>query len=96
MNNLDELIRAAKNSFVEIDAAYQAADINEKLVMAETRNKAADQLIALQAKRLIRNASAITDADITEMKSLKDRIDDAAQIQTALLQFVGLLAKFVG
>lgn len=96
MNNLDELIRAAKNSFVEIDAAYQAADITEKLVMAETRNKAADQLMTLQAKRLIGNASAITDADITEMKALKDRIEDAAQIQTALLQFVGLLAKFVG
>ncbi|WP_404422683.1 hypothetical protein [Thalassospira australica] len=96
MNNLDELIRAAKNSFVEIDAAYQAADINEKLVMAESRNKAADQLMTLQAKRLIQNASAITDADIIEMKALKDRIDDAAQIQAALLQFVGLLVKFVG
>ena len=96
MSNLDELIRAAKASFIEIDAAYQSADINEKLVKAETRNKAADQLITLQAKRLIQNASAITDADIAEMKNLKDRIDDAAQIQTALLQFVGLLAKFVG
>ncbi len=96
MSNLDELIRAAKASFIEIDTAYQAADINEKLVMAETRNKAADQLVTLQAKRLIQNASAITDADITEMKDLKSRIDDAAEIQTALLQFVGLLAKFVG
>ncbi|OSQ49170.1 hypothetical protein [Thalassospira alkalitolerans] len=96
MTNLDEMIRAAKASFVAIDTAYQAADINDKLIMAETRNKAADQLVALQAKQLIRNASQITDADIAEMKNLKERIDTAAQIQAALLQFVGLVAKFVG
>ncbi|MFH1803761.1 MAG: hypothetical protein ABID63_02600 [Pseudomonadota bacterium] len=95
MSNLNQLIDAAKNSFVTLDAAWQAADINAKIAMAPQRDQAASQLVALQARQLKQNASAITDDDIAQMADLKNRIDNAADIQTALTGFVSILAKFV-
>ncbi|MDP2698832.1 hypothetical protein [Thalassospira sp.] len=95
MSNLDQLIETAKNSFVAIEAAYQAADINAKVAMAPQRDQVASQLVALQTRQLKQNASAITDDDIAQMADLKKRIDNAAEIQTALTGFVSILAKFV-
>ena len=94
MSNLDKLIEQSKKAYVEIATAYDAADINQKIVLSESVQKAQSTLVALQTANLAQSVT-VTDADLAEMSMLRAKINNAAELQSAITGIIGLVSKFL-
>lgn len=92
--NAQDLVQAAQQAFMAIDAQYQQADINEKVALSEERNKAFNGWLKLRDDAALAGQT-IDPADIAEMKKLKSDVDQAAQLQQVLAIFLSIVSKYV-
>lgn len=94
MSNLDKMIEEAKLAYMAIATAYDQADINRKMALAPMVEKAQSKLVALQSRKLAQSVT-ITDEDLAEMVTLRNKINRAAELQAALEGIIRLVSKFV-
>ncbi|MCC9620798.1 hypothetical protein LPB41_03755 [Thalassospira sp. MA62] len=94
MSNLDMLIEQAEQAYMEIEIAYQQADINEKIDILPKVQVAQRKLTSLQSEKLDQLVT-ITDDDLAEMTKLRDKINQASDLQTTLMTLIGFLGKFL-
>lgn len=93
-DNLQTLIMNAERAYQQAAVTYQSASIDQQVVTKPMLDKAGELLVSLQTKQL-QGAITVSDQDVAEMKELRNKINEAAALQTALTSFVSLLMKFV-
>lgn len=93
-DNISTLITAARMTYEQAEITYQSSDINQKLATKPELDRAAELLITLQTKQL-QGSIVVTDQDVAEMQSLRDKVNNAATLQTGLMSMAALLLKFV-
>lgn len=100
-DNKNEILTEAEDALFEIEKAYQTALDGNKLMTMQKLSPELDKARAAVADaraKLFASAVVVTDADLQEMKQIKNEIGQAAatqQIIQGAIQMVGLLAKFV-
>ena len=92
--NLSTLIATAQQAYQQAAVTYQGASIDQQVASKEKLDQAGELLVALQTKQL-QDAIEVSEDDIAEMKDLRDKINDAAALQTALTSLVSILLKFI-
>jgi hypothetical protein len=80
-------------SVLEIDIRYKEADINEKMLLRNSRDKAFSAYL-LARIQLLESAVICTENDIKEMKKIRREIEEAANTQT-LINVVFRLISFL-
>ncbi|MDG4717494.1 MULTISPECIES: hypothetical protein [Thalassospira] len=93
-DNISTLITAARMTYEQAEITYQSSDINQKLATKPELDRAAELLITLQTKQL-QGSIVVTDQDVAEMQSLRDKVNSAATLQSGLMSMAALLLKFV-
>ena len=96
-DNVKSLLDEAEAAVEDIDARYLNASFDEQGDLQEARDEAYSNYYAARTK-LMAGAIIVTDADVAEMKDLRERISKAAQTQQiaeAFLKAAQFLAKFV-
>jgi hypothetical protein len=93
-DNISTLITAARMTYEQAEITYQSSDINQKLATKPELDRAAELIITLQTKQL-QGSIVVTDQDVAEMQSLRDKVNNAATLQTGLMSMAALLLKFV-
>ncbi|WP_296987428.1 hypothetical protein [Thalassospira sp. UBA1131] len=91
---LGALIADAQEAYATAAVTYQGATIDQKVKSKPALDKAASQLVALQAKQLD-EAKEIDAEDEAAMKQLRQQVNNAATLQTGLMTLVAVLTKFI-
>lgn len=94
MSNLSKLIEQSKQAYVEIATAYDEADIDLKIKLAPKVQAAQSKLVALQTANLSQSVT-VTNDDLAEMSKLRTKINNAAELQTAIQGIISLVSKFL-
>ena len=93
-DNISTLITAARMAYEQADITYQSASIDQKVATKPELDRAAELIVTLQTKQL-QGTIVVTDQEVAEMQSLRDKVNDAATLQTGLMSMVNLLLKFI-
>lgn len=93
-DNISTLITTAEQACQQAQITYQSASIDQKVATKPKLDQAAELIVTLQAKQL-QGAIVVSDQDVADMQELRQKVNDAATLQTALSSLVSLLLKFV-
>lgn len=90
------VLEDANAAVIELDVRYREADINGKLALKPQRDEAFRNYSAARLK-LLEDGRITTDQDLVEMRTLRQQIERAADIQQLVIaagRVVGFLARF--
>ncbi|WP_288349264.1 hypothetical protein [uncultured Thalassospira sp.] len=92
--NIDALTSAAEQAYQQALVTYQSASIDQKIATKPKLDQAAELIVTLRTKQL-QGAITVSDQDVAAMQDLRNKVNDAATLQTALSSMVALILKFV-
>ncbi len=92
-DNINTLITMAEEAYQQALVTYQSASIDQKIATRSKLDQAAELIVTLQTRQL-QGAIVVTDQDVAEMQELREKVNDAATLQTGLTSLVSLLLKF--
>jgi hypothetical protein len=91
-----QMLQQANQAVVDIDLRFKAASFNDKLALADSRDRAF-HAFALARLKLLQAGVICTAADVNQMAQIRAEISQAASTQsliTAIGRIVGFLIKF--
>ena len=94
MSDVSNLISAAMKTFIALDTQYETADINQKVALTASRNRAANALTKLKDNQISQDIT-VNPADIAQMNALAAKVQNGAALQTGLLEFLDIVKNYV-
>jgi hypothetical protein len=88
-------LQTASTVMNELDVQYMEADLDDKVQLKDKLDKAMMAFSEARCK-ILENEVLCTEDDVTQMQSLRQAVEDAAEIQTLLkvmARLTGMLAK---